>query len=189
MDSALIISSTEKSIAYLSEILEQAAVVKVATVGSAGKARRLLIESDYDLCIVNAPLPDEFGESLARDIAGKGISEVILLVKAEHFEEISGKVEDYGVVTVSKPMSRAFFWNALKLTQAAHKKMQIVQSENRKLLQKIEDIRIVDRAKCVLISYLSMTESEAHKYIEKQAMDMRITRRAVAQEVLKTYEN
>ncbi len=149
----------------------------------------MLIKTDYDLCIVSAPLPDEFGESLAINIATKGISEVILVVRAEIFDEISDKVEDYGVITISKPISHLLFWNALKLTKVAHKKMQIMQAGNKRLMQRIEDIRIVDRAKCILVSYLSMTEPEAHKYIEKQAMDMRMKKRAVAEEILKTYEN
>ena len=67
--------------------------------------------------------------------------------------------------------------------------MQSMQSENRRLVQKLEDIRVVDRAKCMLISYLSMSESEAHKYIEKQAMDKRLTKREIAERILKTYEN
>ena len=72
---------------------------------------------------------------------------------------------------------------------AAHKKMRMMESENQKLIRNIEDIRIIDRAKCLIVSHLSMTEPEAHKFIEKQAMDMRMTRRAVAEAILKTYEN
>jgi len=52
-----------------------------------------------------------------------------------------------------------------------------------------EEARLVYRAKEVLIEYLKMTESQAHRYIEKQAMDMRITRREVAESIIKTYEN
>ena len=52
-----------------------------------------------------------------------------------------------------------------------------------------EDIRLIDRAKCILIEYLNMTEKQAHKYIEKQAMDLRTTRRAVAESLLRTYES
>ena len=55
--------------------------------------------------------------------------------------------------------------------------------------QKIEDIKMIDRAKCILIQYLNMTESEAHRYIEKQAMDMRTTRKTIAEGILRTYEN
>jgi response regulator NasT len=189
MDSALIVSSTEKSVSYLTGILEQAAIMRIATVGTAGEARRILIHNDYDLCVINGPLPDEFGEALARNIAAKGAAEVILFVRSELFDEISHKVEDYGVIAVSKPVNRAMLWNALKVSRAVHKRLQTVQNENTRLLQKMEDIRVIDRAKCVLISSLAMTEPEAHKYIEKQAMDMRITKKAVAEAVLKTYES
>ena len=79
-------------------------------------------------------------------------------------------------------------WNALRLASATSKKIKAIREENLKLMQKIEDIRIVDRAKCILISNLSMTEAEAHRYIEKQAMDMRLPKRKVAEEILKIYE-
>lgn len=189
MDSALIISNSEKSIIYLTEVLKKAAVTSITNISNAAEARRLLIEKDFDLCIINAPLPDEFGESLARNIASKGISEVILIVKAEVYDEVSAKTEDFGVITISKPISKTLLWNALKMASVTHKKIMAVQNENKKLLQKIEDIKNVDRAKCILISHFSMTESEAHRYIEKQAMDMRTTRREVAEEILKVYEN
>jgi response regulator NasT len=113
---------------------------------------------------------------------------VLLLVGAQYFEEMSAHVEDAGVITLSKPLHKELFWNALKLARAAYIKMQNLQSENTKLVRRIEDIRIVDRAKCMLISYLNMTEAQAHKYIEKQAMDTRMTKRAVAEDILKTYE-
>ena len=47
---------------------------------------------------------------------------------------------------------------------------------------------MIDRAKCILIQYLNMTEAEAHRYIEKQAMDMRSTKRVIAEGILRTYE-
>ena len=46
----------------------------------------------------------------------------------------------------------------------------------------------MDRAKCALIQYLQMSEPQAHRYLEKQAMDMRLTRAEVARSVLQTYE-
>jgi len=189
MDSALIISNSEKIAASLAEMLAQASVTNITTISNGGEARRMLIEKNFDLYIVNTPLPDEFGVSLAINIASKETSVVILIVKAELLDEVSDKVEDYGIVTLARPISKALFWNALKLAAATHKKIIAIHNENMKLIQKIEDIRIVDRAKCILISNFSMTEPEAHRYIEKQAMDMRITRRKVAEEILKTYEN
>ena len=48
---------------------------------------------------------------------------------------------------------------------------------------------MVDRAKCALIQYLGFTEPQAHRYIEKQAMDLRQTRREVAESILKSDES
>jgi response regulator NasT len=189
MDSALIISSSEKGSDFFNEILISASIGKIVTLRTGGEARRLLMDCDFDLVVINAPLNDESGESLSRHIASKGISQIILVVKSEFFEEVSALTEDYGVLTVAKPISKALFWSALKLAKSASSRLKLMQAENMKLKQKIEDIRVVDRAKCVLISYLGMGEQEAHRYIEKQAMDMRTTRRAVAEGILRTYEN
>ena len=52
----------------------------------------------------------------------------------------------------------------------------------------MEEIRLVNRAKWLLISELKMSENDAHKYIEKQAMDRCITRRAMAESIIRTYK-
>ncbi|MBQ8898803.1 MAG: ANTAR domain-containing protein [Clostridia bacterium] len=53
--------------------------------------------------------------------------------------------------------------------------------------EKMEEIRIVNRAKWILIRELKLDEPEAHRYIEKQAMDRCISKRIVAEEIIKTY--
>ena len=55
------------------------------------------------------------------------------------------------------------------------------------LEEKMEEIRLVNRAKWILIDQLKMTENEAHKFIERQAMDRCVTRRTIA-ENLATYK-
>ena len=187
MENALIITSTEKSAASFTEILNAATVKTIITLSTCAEARRMLLERDFDLVLINAPLKDESGESLARHIATK--TQVILIVSSEHFNAISAVCENDGILTISKPMDKSTLWSALKLAKAVAHRIRRVQSENSKLKQKIEDIRIVDRAKCLLISYLNMREDEAHKYIERQAMDTRSTKREVAEGILKTYEN
>lgn len=186
---ALVVSAAEKSINFFIESLTENGCDSIMTVTSCGAARRLLLDQTFDLVIVNAPLTDENGLAFAKSVALEQGSQVMLLVKADHYDEIAGRVEDAGVFTLSKPLSRSLFWNVLKLCSAAVNRARRMQDENRLLSQKLDDIRIVNRAKCVLIEYLRMSETEAHKYIEKQAMDLRKTRRAVAEDILKTYEN
>ena len=189
MENILIVSSSKKGTNFFTEVLSQNSYGDIITAKNGGEARRLLIERDFDLCIINAPWVDEFGEEFARNIVSTGIGQAILIVKSDIYDEVSEKVEGDGVITIAKPMNRTIFWSALKLANATYNKMCLLKKENNELLQKIEDIRMIDRAKCILIQYLNMTESEAHRYIEKQAMDMRTTKRSIADGILKTYEN
>ena len=55
-------------------------------------------------------------------------------------------------------------------------------------MRKLEDLRLVSRAKLILIQNMSFTEEQAHHYIERRAMDSRRTRAEVALDILKTYE-
>jgi len=189
MESALIVSSNEKAVELFTQLLNAASIDQIAALSTAAQARRLLLERDFDLVLINAPLRDETGESLARHIASKGLSQVILIVKSEHFEALSAVCEQDGVLTVAKPVNKTLFWSALTLAKSAQNRVKRVQAENAKLKQRIEDIRVVDRAKWILISHMNMSEQDAHRYIEKQAMDMRSTKRAIAEAILKTYEN
>jgi response regulator NasT len=65
----------------------------------------------------------------------------------------------------------------------------VLKLQNSKLQSKIEELRLVGRAKCAMIQYLNMTEAQAHRYIEKQAMDMRASKREIAQGILRNYES
>jgi len=189
VESALVVSHSKKSFDFFMEILNMAQINQIVGVSTCGEARRLLLERDFDLIIINAPLKDETGEKLSRHIAAKCMSQVIFVVSAEHYDAVSEHCENDGILTVSKPINKTVLWSAIKLAKAAQSKIMHMHSENNKLKQKIDDIRIVDRAKCILISYMNMGEKEAHRYIEKQAMDMRMSKRAVAEGILKTYEN
>ncbi len=185
----LIVSNTAKSMSFFTQTLNSFCVNKIITAKSCSQARRLVSEQSFDLVIINAPLNDESGENFSIDVATKINSQVILVVNSEYYEQITSIVEDYGIITIARPIDKSIFWSALKLSKAMQSKFKIMHEANNKLLQKIEDIRIVDRAKCILISHLTMSESEAHKYIERQAMDTRTTKRAIAESILKTYEN
>ena len=73
---------------------------------------------------------------------------------------------------------------ALRMTRAARSRLTGLQSENRRLQKRIEDIRQVDRAKCLLIECCGMTEPEAHSYIEQQAMNQRRSKRDIAEDII-----
>ncbi|MFA6866263.1 MAG: response regulator [Clostridia bacterium] len=186
MDNILVVSHKPKVAEYFMDILSNINYQEIIAVTTCSNARTKLIDKEFDLVIINAPLEDENGIAFACTCAQKNI-QVILLVKSDYYEEISLHVEDYGVFTIAKPINKSLLWNTIKLCDAASRRMNEYRCQNARLEKQIQDIKIVDKAKCVLIEYLKMTEEQAHHYIEKQAMDMRISKREVSAGILKTY--
>ena len=189
MESALVIINTEKSVALIAELLRAHSVFDVVHARSAGEARRMLLERDFDLVVINAPMPDETGESLARQVAARGIGQVILIVKSEIFESVAAVCEQDGVLTVARPVGREMFFQVLSLAEAMHARLKKARFEDKSLKQKIDTIRIIDRAKSVLITSRGMSEHEAHRYIEKKAMDTRTSKCAIGKRIINDYEN
>jgi len=180
MQSVLMVSKVNPGQDFLSSILPL--YDKLYTSNSAAAARAMLLERDIDLVIINAPLADETGEQLAKDIATA--TQVILIVNAQYYDEISTTVEELGIITIAKPINKKMLTTSVKIAYATNKRLKRLEDENISLSQKIDDIRIVSRAKCILIELRGITETEAHKYIEKQAMNLRKTRKDIAQTII-----
>lgn len=189
MENLLIVSSTPKGTELLLDLLQNRPDTKITTVSSGSETRRLLSQYECDLVIINTPLTDEFGSELAMMMTESTMAGVMMMVKNDLADSIAYKVEEYGVFVVSKPINRTAFYQALKLVIASRKRIIGLKKENLQLQKKIEEIRSVDRAKCLLIQSLHLSEEQAHKYIEKQAMTMRSTRKQIAEDILKTYIN
>lgn len=188
MDSVLIVSSKEQAVSSFETLLRAERCSKFAVAKSGAEARRLCGEREYSLIIINSPLSDEFGDGLALDLLKNSASGVMLVVKAELEAMAESKTAEYGAFVIAKPLSRQLFSKAVRLIGATQNRMNGIRKENIKLQKKIEDIRIINRAKYILMEYLSMTEPQAHKYLEKQAMDMRLTKIEVAKNLLTTYD-
>lgn len=188
MKSVLLVSSSDRGKDFLSELLRAHDFSEITTVKSGSEARRLLNQKDFELVVINAPLKDESGEDLSLMVTDTLMAGVILIVKSEIADDVSAKVENNGVFVLPKPLSRSIFSQALKLMAATRIRLLGLRNENAQLHQKVEDIRLVDRAKCALIQFLNFNEQQAHRYIEKQAMDRRISKREVAKDILNTYE-
>ncbi len=184
----LIVSSSEKFIRPMLDMLPEKMFDPVETASDVAQARRKLLEREFDIVIINAPLRDEFGTKLALDICQKSSAGVLLFVKAEHYSDITSKVMQYGVMTISKPTSPSMITQSVQMLCSTRERLRIMERKNASVEEKIEEIRIINRAKCLLIEQLKMTESEAHRYIEKQAMDRCVTRRVIAENIILTYK-
>ena len=183
----LIVGANDKTFALLSQLLQSGSYEMPLRSGTAGEARRMLLETNADIVIINAPLRDEFGTQLALNLADDNLA-VILLVPGESYDQVCYKVEDDGVLTLGKPLSSQTLQTAIRLATALRAKLQKLDKKNQALQEKMQDIRTVNRAKWLLMEQLRMTENEAHYYIEKQAMDMRLSRREVAENIIRSYD-
>ena len=183
----LVAGSNEKLSDLLSELLPKNEYALLPSVKTAGEVRRLTMDAGADLVILNAPLKDEFGTQLAQDLADKNLG-VLLLAGNEVYEQVCFRVEQSGVITLAKPTTRQSLYIALRALTALRSKLLQMEQKNRALQQKVADIHTVNHAKWLLIQNDHMTENDAHRFIEKQAMDMRLSRREVAESIIRTYD-
>ncbi|OOO00189.1 MAG: response regulator receiver protein [Epulopiscium sp. Nele67-Bin004] len=185
MLNVLMVSYVQPSKEVLSDMLPVSH--EIYTSHSCSEARRLLLERKIDIVIINTPLKDETGEKLAKDIACQGATQVILMVGSEHYEQIASKVEQLGVIMVAKPLNKKILETSLNIAKVTYNRLRLLERENTLLNKKIDDIRIISRAKCILIEK-GMSELQAHKYIEKEAMDTRRTRKEISETIIQNYE-
>ncbi len=183
----LIVSQYDENINTLEQLVKTETGGKVVTVSSGNEARRIISDDTQpELVIINTPLPDEFGQELSVMIAETTDAGVILICRNEIAEDVSHSVTDSGITVVSRPFSNEVFKDALRRTDFSG--MYGIKRESAGILTKIDEMRLINRAKCTLIEYLKFTEPQAHRYIEKQAMNNRQTRREVAEKILNTYK-
>ena len=184
--SVLTVSANEKFNISLRALLNESKFSPVKTVSSISSARRELLSRSYDLIMINSPLPDGNGIDLAVDICSQSSSGVMMFIKNERFDDVSGVLTEYGVLTVPVPTSVSIINQSLRLLCSTRERMKKVEQKTAKLEEKMEEIRIVNRAKWALIYRYQMNEATAQRFIEKTAMDECITKRAVAERIIST---
>ena len=182
MGRALIVSAGASSNEYISARLAELGYTRPTIIPSGAEARRRMLESDFELIVVNAPLPDEFGHELCSSAVEK-------TDKAAAAEQLLAPMSEQGVLLLSKPFSNTLFLQAIHLAAASNHRLQLLRQENARMQEKITQVRLVSHAKCCLVEREQMSEDAAHRYIEKRAMDTRRSRAEIAQEILDSYED
>ena len=185
--SVLVVSASENFNNALSALLPAFRYAPVRYVSGISAAKRILSERDFDFLILNSPLPDGPGTDLAIDFSSSSGGIALLIVRSDMLEGIRSKVTPHGVFTLSKPLSIEMFSAALDWMASARERLRNSERKSLSFEEKMREIRLVNRAKWLLITELKMEEPQAHRYIEKQAMDRCVTRIEVAEEIINTY--
>lgn len=182
--SVLVVSAAAKFHTSLPGMLPEDRYEPLCAAGSVAEARRMLLERPFDIVIISAPLPDEFGTKLALHIIERSSAGVLLLVKAEHYPDLAARLSPQGILLLQKPTTPALLLQSMQLLCGTRERLRRMEEKTATIEEKMAEIRLVNRAKWRLIQEQGLTEQEAHRYIEKQAMDRCVTRRTVAEEIL-----
>ncbi len=185
--SLLLVSAAKHANASLTEILAECPCEKPVIVSSVSTAEQALVGRSFDLIIINAPLPDDPGIRFAIDACRLPGTTVLLLVSGDTHDQVYDRVAEHGVFTLPKPLSRPALLRAVSWMISARERLRKLEQRTQPLEEKMEEIRLVNRAKWLLISQRKMTEPDAHHYIERQAMDRCISKRAMAEEIIRLY--
>lgn len=186
--SVLVVTGSDKIYDFMVELLPQKEFYPVSRASTSGEARRVLVSQQYDILVINAPLPDDFGIDLALDYADSPMC-IMLMVKDEIYDQVTYQVIDSGIVTISKPSTKPIVYSSMKLLSALSAKLKRFEKKNRTLEEKMADIRMINHAKWLIIDKKKMTEEEAHHMIEHRAMERRITKREAAREIIDELED
>ena len=151
---------------------------------TAEAARLTASGTAYDLVLIDAPW--ETAESFAFSLCERS-GAAVLLFTAEEAGETEWRLASHGVAAVPKSLSPQLFAPVLGLLCGTRERLRRMEKKARTADEKMEEIRLCNRAKWLLIERVGMTEPDAHRYIEKAAMDRCMTKRAIAESIIKTY--
>lgn len=185
--SVLVVSSAPKFNDALGQMLPAADCYPIFFAGNVAAARREMLDRAFDFVIINAPLPDDDGTRFAIDAVSRPGTVVLLLVHGELYEQVNAQVIPQGIFTLQKPISTQLLQQGLKWLASARERLRSLEKKATTIEEKMEEIRLVNRAKWILIEQLKMTESDAHRHIEKQAMDRCTSKKDIALSIIRTY--
>jgi response regulator NasT len=166
----------------LIEMLREAGYDVVAEATNGEEAIALANEHKPDLCILDVKMPVLDGISAAEKIIS--IAPVLMLTAFSQ-RELVERARDAGVMAyVVKPFSIGDLIPAIEIAISRHTQMKSLAEEVADLHERLETRKVIDRAKGILMKALNLSEPEAFSWIQRAAMDRRLTMKEVAQAVI-----
>ena len=178
--SAMLVSASEAQIKRISALLTRARIVPFEHTGSARQALERFDAGGIDGVLIAEPVTGSSGQELALQLKKRRCMAVLLLAEPAHAEAAAALLEQSGVLVLPNDAPEPLIVQTIRLLTAVRIQLEQMQHKTEKLEAKVADIRIINRAKLLLVQHLQMTETEAHKYIEKQAMNTSKPRRTIA---------
>ncbi|MCR1781572.1 response regulator [Nocardioides carbamazepini] len=164
----------------LAEMLAEEGYDVVGQAGDGQKAIELAEELRPDLVILDVKMPVLDGIAAAEAIAGQRIAPVVMLTAFSQRDLVERAREAGAMSYLVKPFSQSDLVPAIEMAVSRFAEIRQLESEVSDLTERLETRKAVDRAKGVLQEQLSLSEGEAFRWIQKTAMDLRMSMREVA---------
>ena len=162
----------------LIEMLGEAGYEVVAQASDGAQAIELVQQHKPDLAILDVKMPVLDGISAAEEIIATC---PVLMLSAFSQRELVDRARDAGVMAyVLKPFTINDLVPAIEIAISRHLQMKTLAEEVADLHDRLETRKIIDRAKGILMAALNLTEPQAFSWIQKAAMDRRLTMKEVA---------
>jgi response regulator NasT len=166
----------------LVEMLTEAGYEVVAQAENGGIAVELARQHNPDLAILDVKMPEMDGITAAEQIIS--IAPVLMLTAFSQ-RELVERARDAGVMAyVVKPFSINDLVPAIEIAISRHRQMKTLESEVADIYERLETRKIIDRAKGILMKAMNLSEPESFSWIQKTAMDRRISMKEVANAII-----
>ena len=168
----------------LAEMLTEEGYDVVGEAGDGAKAVELAEALRPDLVILDVKMPVLDGITAAERIASKRIAPVVILTAFSQ-RDLVERARDAGAMAyLVKPFSQSDLVPAIEMAVSRFAELALLESQVSDLHDRRETRKAVDRAKSVLQQQLQLSEPEAFRWIQKTAMDLRLSMRQVAEGVV-----
>ena len=168
----------------LAEMLAEEGYDVVGQAGDGRTAVELAETHRPDLVVLDVKMPGLDGISAAQRIAEQRIAPVVILTAFSQ-RDLVERARDAGAMAyLVKPFTKNDLVPAVEMALSRFAELQLLEAEVADLSERLETRKAVDRAKSVLQEQLALSEPEAFRWIQKTAMDLRLSMRQVAEGVV-----
>ncbi|WBB94838.1 MULTISPECIES: response regulator [unclassified Solwaraspora] len=168
----------------LAEMLLEEGYDVVGEAGDGETAVRLAEELKPDLVILDIKMPIMDGLAAAERIAGGRIAPVVILTAFSQRDLVERARAAGAMAYLVKPFQKSDLVPAIEIALSRYSEVAALESEVAGLTDRLETRKVVERAKGMLMTSYGMTEPQAFKWIQRMAMDHRMTMRDVADRIL-----
>ena len=179
--SVLVVADADNFKSNIREFLPESTFSPVVFADTVDEAKRLSTERFFDLVIVNGPLKEDNAIDFSKTVVYGESTALMYIISHSLYDQARDFLSSHGIILLPRPAGPKTLTQAINDLCAMRERLRRLEKKNISLESRMKEIRLENRAKLLLIEKKGMSENEAHKYLEKQAMDNSISKSKFAE--------